>query len=65
VSRSTCDVEGCENPITVAEGEPTDGRFVSFAVTPHDVEDVEKRAVSVCEDCGRDLAARLPGGASA
>jgi hypothetical protein len=59
MSRGTCDVDGCDSEFVVAErGE--DSLFVSLSVSPHDVEDVEKRAFSVCEECAREIEAALP-----
>jgi hypothetical protein len=55
----TCSMSDCDTTYVVERGE--DSRFVSFSVTPHDVADVEKRAVSLCAECGKDVAALIPG----
>jgi len=57
-----CSGPGCDAEYTVAEGEPTDSMFVSYSVSPHDVEGVEKRAFSLCETCALQLDGLLPGG---
>jgi len=56
-----CDGD-CSATYTVGEGEATDGMFVSFSVTPHEVDSIEKRAFSLCADCARELDVDLPGG---
>ena len=57
MNRGTCDRDGCENSYTVTGGE--ESLFVSFAVSPHDVDGIEKRAVSLCEECAEDVDAVL------
>ncbi|NHN40526.1 hypothetical protein G9C85_02590 [Halorubellus sp. JP-L1] len=58
----TCDRPGCETEYTVGEDEPTDGMFVSYSVSPHDVDDIDKRAFALCAGCARGLEAALPEG---
>jgi len=62
MSRFTCDHPACETEFTVAEDEPTDGEFVSYSVSPHDVDGIEKRAFSLCPDCAHGLDPALPAG---
>jgi len=58
----TCDTPDCENQYSVGEGEETDGMFVSYSVSPHDVEAVEKRAFSLCKPCSEGVENLLPQG---
>ena len=52
---AVCDRENCTNEYTYAGGRETDSLFVSYSVSPHDVEDVEKRAFSLCEECALEI----------
>jgi len=49
---------GCDTAYTVERD--TDALFVSFSISPHDVDDVDKRAVSVCAECGKEIDEVLP-----
>jgi len=53
-----CSVEDCDETYVIERGE--DSLFVSYSVSPHDVENVEKRAFSVCESCSRKIEDALP-----
>lgn len=57
MTRYTCQREDCGNEYTTdAE---TDSLFVSYSISPHDVEEIEPRAFSVCEECAREIEASI------
>jgi hypothetical protein len=56
----TCSMSDCDTTYVVERGE--DSLFVSFSISPHDVADVEKRAVSLCAECAKDVDVLIPEG---
>ncbi len=55
----TCDNPDCDTEYTAGEREK-ESLFVSYSVSPHDVEGIGKRAFSLCEDCANELDSELP-----
>lgn len=56
----TCDVSDCDTEYSVSADE--DSLFVSYSVSPHDVDGIDKRAFSVCADCAHEINDSLPDG---
>jgi len=55
----TCDMPDCNTEYTAGERDK-DSLFVSFSISPHDVETIDKRAFSVCQPCAERIDADLP-----
>jgi len=55
----TCDMPDCDAEYRAGERDK-DSLFVSYSVSPHDVEAVDKRAFSVCQSCAERIDAELP-----
>jgi len=59
MSKFTCDMPGCDTAYMAGE-RGKDSLFVSYSVSPHDVDTVDKRAFSLCKSCAEELDDQLP-----